>query len=58
MEVSGWLNSLATLPLVKELSSIEQEAWSALGLVRMLKGTENFLALPGTISPIPQSSSL
>ena len=40
MEVSGWLNSLATLPLVKELSlSIEQEAWSALGLVRMLKRT-------------------
>jgi len=59
MEVSGWLNNLATLLLVKDLSlSIEQEAWSALGLVRMLKGTENFLALPGTKSPIPQSPSL
>jgi hypothetical protein len=59
MEVSGWLNSLATLPLVNELSlSTEQETWSALGLVRMLNGKENFLALPGTKSPIRQSSSL
>jgi len=59
MEVSGWLNSLATLPSVKELSlSIEQETWSALGLVRMLNGKENFLALPGTVSPIRRSSNL